>query len=436
MGAGPAGLAITKHLLGRHCNVTVYEKGAHVGGLWVYGNDSGAGVAYRSLRINSEAKDTGYRDFPIPTDASIFPTHYKMREYFDAYADEFKLRPHIRFNSEVTKVYPLGERCWRVALADGSEFDYDRVVIANGHQSIPSDPPFAGDFTGTYLHSRDYRTPEPFAGKNVLVVGTGNSGLDIAADVCVSARRTVLAARSPVLIMPRMLFGVPLSRFLAKVERPWLPWPLARRLREMVTYIVHGRMERWGFETPKGRTHPASHPTVMAHIAWNRIAVRPGAFGARGITVRFDDGSEEDFDAVIAATGYAYDIPFLDDEVTPISDGRIDLYRRIVTPEWPGLYFIGLFDVSGGANIRMMDIQSRWLGALIAGDIELPSIDAMKESITEEHARMAKLYPSTKRYGLELDPREYGLTIREDLARAKATATSAAAPPELAKAAR
>lgn len=79
IGAGPAGLSAAKHLIGRGFDVTVYEKGSEVGGLWVYDNDNGIGAAYQSLRINSEAKDTGYRDFPIPAEASLFPTHYEMR---------------------------------------------------------------------------------------------------------------------------------------------------------------------------------------------------------------------------------------------------------------------------------------------------------------------------------------------------------------------
>ncbi|AII07779.1 hypothetical protein EP51_25300 [Rhodococcus opacus] len=432
IGAGPAGLSAAKHLIGRGFDVTVYEKGSEVGGLWVYENDNGIGAAYQSLRINSEARDTGYRDFPIPAEASLFPTHYEMRAYFNAYADHFGLRSHIVFNTAVDSVEPAAEAPgtprWTLKLNDGTESEFDRVVVANGHQSIPSHPPFAADFTGDYLHSRDYRVPDRFAGKKVLVVGTGNSGLDIAADVCIVTDRTVLAARSPVLIMPRMMFGAPLSRFLAKVERPWLPWPLARRVRELVTLVAHGRMEQWGFTTPKTRTHPASHPTVMSHIAWNRIAVRPGTRSAEGTTVRFDDGTEEDFDAVIAATGYQFDIPFLSSDVSPINGGRIDLYRRAVSPRWPGLYFVGLFDVSGGANIRMIDIQSRWLAAVLAGDVDLPDEAAMRRAIAEEHEQMARLYPSGRRYGLELDPREYGLAVREDLAKAKEKAAASSAP--------
>lgn len=416
IGAGAAGLCAAKHLIGHGNDVTVLELGSHVGGLWVYENDNGRSPAYRSLHINSEAKVTGYRDFPI-TGTALFPSHEEMRSYLEAYADHFGVTPHIRFNSGVTQVQPLDERGnrWRVTLADGSAEEFDRVVVANGHQAEPMHPPFARDFTGEYLHSVQYRTPKPFEGKDVLVVGTGNSGLDIAADVCTATRSTTIAARSPVLIMPRMFLGMPLSRVLAKVERPWVPWPVRRRVREGITRLVHGPMESFGLVTPTTRTHPASHPTLFTHIAWGRIGVRPGVEAVEGREVRFADGTVGSFDAMIAATGYEIDLPFLAPELSPVVGHRIDLYRRMVHPRWPRLNFVGMFDVSGGANIRMMDIQCRWLAAVVSGDVALPDETVMREDYRAEQRRLQALYPDRPRYGLELDPRKYGLAVRADL---------------------
>lgn len=422
IGAGAAGLCAAKHLLGFGHDVVVFELGSYVGGLWVYQNDNGRSPAYRSLHINSEARVTGYRDFPLPEDGALFPSHEEIRAYLEAYADRFDVRRLIRFNSEVVSVQPEehGGSKWRVRIADGTQEVFDKIVVANGHQAVPMDPPFATEFTGEYLHSLHYRIPEAFEGKDVLVLGTGNSGLDIAADVCTSARSTTVSARSPVLIMPRMMFGAPVSRLLAKVERPWVPWPVRRRVRELITRLVHGSMEEWGFRTPKSRTHPASHPTIFAHIAWDRIRVRPGVKSVRGDEIEFTDGRVERFDAMIAATGYEIDFPFLSSELLPVEGHRINLYRRMVHPGWPGLYFVGLFDVSGGANIRMMDVQCKWLAAVVEGQVPLPEEAAMREDYQAEQARLARLYPDRPRYGLELDPREYGLAIREDLERAKA----------------
>ena len=133
----------------------------------------------------------------------------------------------------------------------------------------------------------------------------------------------------------------------------------------------------------------------------------------------FADGSSLEFDAMIAATGYEVDFDFLSGAVTPLEGHRINLYKRIIHPEFPGLFFVGLFDVSGGANIRMMDIQAKWLASVVAGFIDLPDKDRMIADYKAEQDRLAQIYPGAPRYSLELDPREYGISIREDMKLAK-----------------
>ncbi len=441
VGAGAAGLCAAKRLLERDIEVTVFELGTRVGGLWVYDNETGRSPAYASLHTNTAAATTGYRDFPMSS-TPVFPTHKQVAAYLQAYAERFDLERHIRFGTGVTAVRPLadaGRTGWRVGLADGSEEDFDTVVVATGHQSTPAHPAFARDFTGEYLHAHSYRVPDPFRDKRVLVVGTGNSALDIAADVCTVTEITTISSRSPVLIMPRMFLGRPTAELLGRIEKPWLPWPIVRRIRGLITRLAHGRMEDWGFRTPKKRTHPASHPTIFGHMAWNRITVRPGVSAVRDTEVHFTDGSTERFDTMIAATGYEIDLPFLSATVSPVVERRVDLYRRIVVPDWPGLYFIGYFNLSGGGNIRMMDIQARWLAAVLVGDVVLPDRAVMKREIAAENRRMARRYPGSARYGLELEPREYGAAIREDMAGARQASTSSPAsrkmspPPALAR---
>ncbi len=297
IGACAAGICAAKHLLQRGLDVTVFEMGSCIGELWVYENDNGRSPAYKSLHINSEAAVTSYEDFAFPPGTPLFPPHALVRSYLEDYARAFGVDERIRFNTPVTAVEPLEDERWRVVLADGSSEVFDAVVAAPGHQAEPSHPPFRDQFTGEYLHVHDYRVPEPFAGKRVLVVGTGNSAMDSAADVAGVAASVAVVARSPVLIMPRMLFGVPTARVLAKVERPWMPWPLRRRLRVLLATIVHGRMERWGLTTPTKRTHPTGHPTLMSHATYGRIVFRPGIRQVRGREVEFVDGRTEEYDS-------------------------------------------------------------------------------------------------------------------------------------------
>lgn len=414
IGAGAAGLSAAKHLVAAGCDVTVFELGSRIGGLWVYENDNGLSPAYASLHLNSENRVTAYKDFPFPDGTPLYPDHAEVARYLEAYADHFDLRRLIRFGTRVTAVEPG----WTVRLADGSAHRFDAVVVASGHQGVPKHPSFAADFTGEYLHAHSYRTPEPFRNKDVLVVGVGNSACDIAADICPVTKSTTMVARSPVLFMPRMVLGVPTSRVLARVEKPWMPWALRRRIREWIARFAHGRMEQWGFVTPRTRTHPAGHHLLMAQFIWGKVRAKPGITGVSGREVRFVDGSTGRYDTMVAATGYDVDLPFLSADLSPVRGHWLDLYRRVVRPGVPGLYFVGFFNVTGGGNIRMMDDQAGWVAALVTGRAGLPGQAAMDADIERERARIRALYPDSPRYGLELDPQEYRATLLQERRRA------------------
>lgn len=418
IGAGAAGLSAARHLLEAGHQVVVFEKGSHVGGLWVYNNDNQLSAAYASLHINSEPRVTHYRGLPFADSTSLFPSHREVTEYLNSVADHCDIRRHIRFNTPVAQVVPtsgVAGGTWTVRLGDASEEEYDAVVVATGHQGSPAHPEWAGRFAGEYLHSHGYRVPQPFSGKRVLVVGVGNSGLDIAADLAPVAATTYVSARSPVLIMPRMIFGVPSARIIAKLNRPFLPWVVQRQVLRSLSRIFHGRMEDWGFVTPKTRTHPASNATFMAHVAYRKILAKPGVADVSGTTVTFANGESVDVDVVFAATGYEIDLPFLGPETSPVVDRRLEAYKRIVHPRWPGLYFIGFFNVSGGANISMMDVQSAWMAKLVSGEVGLPSEQGMRADIAAERAFLARRYPNAPRYGLELDPVRYRREMAEAL---------------------
>jgi len=419
IGAGAAGLCAAKHLLGKGMDVVVYEIGTRIGGLWVYENDNGLSPAYLSLHVNSENKVTAYQDFPFPDGAPLYPDHVEMARYLEAYAEHFALRPHIRFRSKVVAVEPDNTTGagWTVRQADGTSAHFDAVVVASGHQGVPRHPPFAQDFAGRYLHAHQYRVPEPFKNQNVLVVGVGNSACDIASDICTATASTTMAARSPVLLMPRMFLGVPTARFLGRIEKPWMPWPLRRRMREMVTRVSHGRMEQWGFVTPKTRTHPAGHHLLIGHFIWNRIKAKPGVASVRGKQVTFTDGSTQEFDVMIAATGYEVDLPFLGADISPVNGRWLDLYRQVIRPGAKGLYFLGFFNVSGGGNIRMMDDQAEWVAALEAREVALPAHDQMVYTMNKDREATAVLYPDSPRYALELDPRTYRVALAGEMRR-------------------
>ena len=424
IGAGAGGLCAAKNLLACNIGVTIFEIGTKIGGLWVYENDSGRSPAYRSLHINSEARVSSFVDFPFPPDTPLYPDTTQMEQYFREYAEHFDLVRRVRFNSRVVSVERVEEK-YVVNLGDGSSFGFDGVVVASGHQSIPRHPSGVEEFKGEYIHSHTYRVPEQFTGKRVLVIGPGNSGVDIAADICSVTAKTFLSARSPVLIMPRLMFGAPQSRTLGLLEKPFIPWRLRIWIRVMLTRVFHGRMEQWGFQTPKTRTHPISHPTLVSQIAWDRIRVKPGIERFEGDHVYFVDGSSEVMDSIIAATGYVTDIPFLAKEVSPLTGTRLDLYNRVIHPQFQDLYFIGFFDVSGGSNIRMMDTQAEYIAAAACGLLRLPNPAGMQKAIEADHAWQNKQFPNSARYGLELDPMRFRKLLSRDYARSGISRPSA-----------
>ena len=147
---------------------------------------------------------------------------------------------------------------------------------------------------------------------------------------------------------------------------------MRRWCRELIARIAHGRMEQWGFGTPKTRTHPAGHHLPIGQFIWGRITARPGIASVCGKEVTFVDGTSRAFDTIIAATGYEVDLPFLNKEVSPVRGHWLELFHRVVPPETPGRYFVGFFNVGGSGNIRMMDDQSEWVAALEAGELGLP----------------------------------------------------------------
>jgi dimethylaniline monooxygenase (N-oxide forming) len=196
IGAGSSGVAVAKALREKGLAFDCIEKGSDIGGMWRYQNDNGLSCAYRSLHIDTSRRSLGYSDFPIPNHYPDFLSHSQFLRYLVAYAERFGVRSSIQFNTEVTKVEKIPEGRWRVSTEDGKCRDYRAVVVANGHLWDPRRPSFPGDFAGETIHSREYRTAEPFDGKKVLVVGIGNSAVDIAVDLSKRASGTSLSTRT------------------------------------------------------------------------------------------------------------------------------------------------------------------------------------------------------------------------------------------------
>jgi dimethylaniline monooxygenase (N-oxide forming) len=405
IGAGAGGTCAAKYMLQAGFDATVFEAGSYIGGLWVYENDNGRAQAYRHLCIISSRRYTHFTDFEFDDQTPRFPTHWDMHRYLDGYAEHFGVKQRVRFRTPVTAVRPLftpgvEQPRWQVTTKDGDE-TFDAVVVATGHLNEPSNvPEYARKFGGEYLHSSAYRVPDPYAGKRVCVVGMGNSGVDIASAVCAVADRTVIVSRSGAIIQPKVIFGIPFSDIAIGLRRRWIPARLRAKMVELLIYTAHGDTRKLGIQRPDRATHPTLSENLVMNIEYNRITVKPGITDIDGKTITFADGTKEEFDVLVGATGYKVHLPFIGPDVLPVKGNHVDLYKRIFAPTWPGLCFVGMLNPRGTLN-RIFEEQSALLIRYLRGEVTLPSRAEMETDIAEKNRLSWAMYTAAPRHEME-----------------------------------
>jgi dimethylaniline monooxygenase (N-oxide forming) len=423
IGAGSSGVTAAKALLEQDVAFDCYEIGSDIGGLWRYQNDNGLSSAYRSLHIDTSRRNLSYSDYAIPSHYQDFLSHFEVIKYLEEYADHFKVRPHIRFKTTVEAVSQEPDGAWRVTLHDGESRRYRAVLVANGHLWDARWAQFPGDFDGTSLHANDYKTPEPFVGKNVLVVGIGNSAVDIVVDVCKQAKNAYISTRRSAWIMPKYIMGVPTDRWLSFLgTKLKLPTRAVRSTVKHLMYLGVGNQARFGVPRPRHaiwREHATLSQELLPYVGHGWIKIKPDVRQLRSDKVAFEDGSEASIDAIIYATGYKTTFPFIDKELFQVEDGKADLYRRMIVPHAPGLFMVGLVQPVG-PTIPLVEIQGQWVARVLAGHISLPERGVMDREIAQHRKKLEGRYVGSARYTLEVDFREYAAQMRRDMRNGKA----------------
>ena len=167
------------------------------------------------------------------------------------------------------------------------------------------------------------------------------------------------------------------------------------------------------------REHATISQELLPCLGHGWIRMKPNIRVLRGDDIEFEDGSSKRFDAIIYATGYRATFPFLQSSVFEVKDGDVYLYRRIVDPRHAGLYFLGLVQPIG-PTIPLVEIQARWLAAVLAREVALPDDRAMKNEIEQHQRALKQRYVDSARYTLEVDYRDYSKQLVRDLKRGKA----------------
>ncbi|HET6626284.1 MAG TPA: NAD(P)-binding domain-containing protein [Nocardioidaceae bacterium] len=429
IGAGSSGIAAAQVLHARGIDFDCFETGIGIGGNWRYGNDNGMSSAYRSLHINTSRKMMQYRAYPMPEDLPEYPSHWQVAQYFDDYVDHFGFRDKITFRTEVVKVEPVsegpaGERStgrYAVTTRGRNEYgepddpqvhEYEHVIVANGHHWDPRWPepsfPGAETFPGQQVHAHYYKTPDVFDGKRVLVLGIGNSACDIAVESSRVASETYLAMRRGAHIVPKFVFGVPTDHLTdSPVVR--MPFKVQQVAMTGLLRLAQGKVTDYGLPEPD-HTVLEAHPTVSAdlltRLGHGDLTVKPNIDRFEGSKVFFDDGTSAEVDVVVYCTGYKVTFPFLDEQVLRARDNHIDLYRRVVDPEHPGLYFLGLIQPIG-AIMPLAEAQAGWVADLVQGVGRLPTYEQMRAQILAYDASVRRRYVASKRHTIEVDFRGY-----------------------------
>jgi cation diffusion facilitator CzcD-associated flavoprotein CzcO len=353
----------------------------------------------------------------------MFPHHSQIIRYFDSYVDHFGFRDKIQFNTSVIDVKPEADGSYTVTTDKGNTENYSWVMVANGHHWNPRypDPPFKGQFNGETMHVHYYKTPDVLENKNVLIIGFGNSAVDVA---CEAARlhtgNVFLSTRSGAYVVPNYIMGIPFDT-LATPSLSKMPIWFQRAILNFSLWLARGPQEAYGVPKPK-RKILSEHPTLSQDFlnlaGRGKVKVKPNVQELAGDEVVFEDGSREKIDIIIYATGYKVTFPFLSaDHFKPLKveeTNDIQLYRRVLHPDYPGLFFLGLVQPLG-AIMPLAEVQAIYAAKLISGEVSLPSKEAMQKDIEDTRQKVAKRYKKSVRHTLQVDFFPYKESVEREM---------------------
>jgi cation diffusion facilitator CzcD-associated flavoprotein CzcO len=407
IGAGPAGLVAAKSMLEVGLFPTLFDKLPDLGGVWNPQSSS----CWFSLRTNDSRYSCCFSDFPWDSDSPIFPSQHDVYGYLQAYANKFLQPVHFCLGSEVTNVSRSKNDKWLVQWSSleqkyqgskaGSQI-FDFVVFASGFFSIPYTPSIQGldGFPGEVMHSSEYRSPERFRGKRVVILGASFSSAEVAADLAPLATEVINIVRRPFWVLPRYIALDPDS-----ASTPFFPLDLVlyrRSTRQSQGEEVFANEEEnrkanqyfrklCGDQGPLNLQQDTDPPIIAISDSYlelvrsNHIMVRRGKVQeVQGQTVILEDQTTiPEVDCIIFCTGFQSSMPYLSSNVLDtLSFDPADrfvpflLHRSTFHPSLPGSAFVGMYR---GTFFGVMELQARWAAAIFSGD--LPPIP---ESVQQE----------------------------------------------------
>jgi len=378
IGAGPSGLTLARQLANTSASFELFERHDDVGGIWDI--EAPGSPMYESAHFISSRTLSGFPGFPMPNEFPDYPSHQQLLSYIRSFADEFGLRKHITFNTTVNKALPCDDG-WVLHLANGEQRRARYLVCANGVTWEPNSVSWPGDFDGEVRHSVTYRSPEEFRGKRVLLIGAGNSGVDIACDAAFAADQAFLSVRRGYHFVPKHIMGIPVDLF--STEPPALTGDLSRLTLADMLLVINGDLCKFGLPEPDHNlfeSHPILNTQILHYLGHGDCIAKGDVHRFEGKYVVFADGSREEIDLVIAATGYKHASPFLEDGVFEMSGGRPDLYLGIFARNHANLAVLGFIEFASAAYANFDKMAELIVADALAGSRASETLAELKKS--------------------------------------------------------
>lgn len=418
IGAGPSGITAAKNLLDAGMSVTVYDQGFEVGGNWVYTDAEGHSSVFETTHIISSKSLSEYEDFPMPADYPDYPSHKHLAAYFQAYAKQFNLYPHIQFNTKVLHCERIDDGRWKVEISSKDQQRteiFDVLVVCNGHHWNPRMPSYPGQFNGRFMHSHGVKRFSDFTNERVLVIGGGNSACDVAVESSRVAASVDLSWRRGYWVAPKFIMGKPADVFSEKIN--WMPRWLWQRVSATSLRIRNGRNTLYGLPEPEGPIgfhHPTINEDLFYTIRHGKIKPRPDIERMEGNTVFFKNGTQGDYDTIVACTGYIISHPFFEKSLIDYSEGEVKLWLKMFHPEIQNLYFIGLFQPLG-CIWPGSELQSKLMAKELAGQWKRPS--NIRELCEQEVRQPDFRQINTPRHTITVDYHKFRKRLLKQLGR-------------------
>ncbi len=395
IGAGPGGLVAARWLLSQGFEPTIFEQSHTLGGQWT-GLDGISGI-WPTMHTNTSRILTSFSDLEHDNDLT-FPSNRDILAYLHRYAETFGITTRIRFGTRVD-LLSRGDGGWLVEHSGKSE-SFERVVVASGRFQTPYTPMILGldsfDGSAGSMSTFEYRDPDPYLEKRVLVAGGAISALEIASELAQLGATVVVTQRRQRYVLPKFAAGVPsdsriFTRYGTLANEVLAPAEIDRQLKEIVVE-AGGSPEQYGAPAPDPSLFTAGVTLAQQYlplVAEGRITVRPWLQSVDGKTTTFADGSAADFDGILFGTGFELDLPFLSDEIRTVIDVdavHLDADRYTFHPDLPGLAFVGMWDQSGGYFVPL-ELQARWVAYTWGGVVPQRSETELRSAVDAYRAR-------------------------------------------------